>query len=169
MEELAALTCGGCGARLSVAGTPTFVDCRFCGASLRVVRTESAITTEVRERVEELGAEVADLRKADQLQAVDAEWAERRAWFRSQSRLDLAKIRSHASLAALGFAVPGLVLLAFMVHLKGVGGLDFASLAIVVMMTGGGWLVRFTNHRLADRYDAELAAYQAKRRAIEED
>jgi hypothetical protein len=168
-EELSALTCGGCGARLSVAGAPKFVDCRFCGASLRVNRTESAITTEVLERVEELGAEVADLRKSDRLQALDMEWEGRRAWYRSQSKFDLDKVRSQSTFAAVGIMLPMLVLFLFMVNLKGLGRLGFGEILIVLVGVVGGSLVHHFNHRFADRYDRELAEYREKRRAIEEE
>jgi hypothetical protein len=169
MTELSALTCGGCGARLSVTGAPKFVDCRFCGASLRVNRTESAITTEVLEGVGQLGAEVADLRKSDRLQALDTEWEGRRAWYRAQTKLDLDTIRRQSTIGAVALTLPMLVLLVFLLQLKGIDGIGLGEVTVVVVGVVGGFWVHRANHRLADRYDGELATYRAKRRAIEEE
>jgi hypothetical protein len=61
-----------------IKGTPNFVDCRFCGTSLRIVRTESAIFTEVNEAVKAISAEVSDLRKESKLRALDERWQKKR-------------------------------------------------------------------------------------------
>jgi cbb3-type cytochrome oxidase subunit 3 len=61
-----------------IKGTPNFVDCRFCGTSLRIVRTESAIFTEVHEAVKAISAEVSDLRKESKLRALDERWQKKR-------------------------------------------------------------------------------------------
>lgn len=68
------ITCNHCGAALAIKGTPNYVDCRFCGTSLRIVRTASAIFTEVREEVKAIGAEVSGLRKESKLRALDERW-----------------------------------------------------------------------------------------------
>jgi len=54
------------------------VDCRFCGTSLRIVRTDSAIFTEVHEAVKAIGAEVSGLRKESKLRALDERWQKKR-------------------------------------------------------------------------------------------
>lgn len=75
--ETSKVACNGCGAALAISGSPQFVTCRFCGASLRIVRTESAVFTELREEVKEIRDEVRELRRESKLRALDDEWETR--------------------------------------------------------------------------------------------
>lgn len=53
------------------------VACNGCGASLRIVRTESAVFTELRDEVKALGEEVSELRRESKLRTLDDEWEAR--------------------------------------------------------------------------------------------
>lgn len=75
--ETSKVACNGCGASLAIGGSPQFVTCRFCGASLRIVRTDSAVFTELREEVQEIRDEVRALRRESKLRALDDEWEAR--------------------------------------------------------------------------------------------
>lgn len=68
------ITCDHCGAVLTIEGTPKFVDCRYCGTSLRIVRTDSATFTEVRKAVKAIDARVSGLQKESKLRALDDHW-----------------------------------------------------------------------------------------------
>lgn len=93
------MTCGSCGAGLSVTGSPNFIDCRHCGASLRVVRSDSAIYTELHDRVGALEGGVDDLRKQSQLHELDMRWAAQRSQYHVDGEvLDGARLRRRGNL-----------------------------------------------------------------------
>ncbi|OJY30486.1 MAG: hypothetical protein BGO98_27620 [Myxococcales bacterium 68-20] len=163
--ELQKITCGGCGASLSLSGEPKFVDCRFCGASLRVVRNESAVFTEVQERVEALGDEVAELRKDADLRALEDRWAA------TQRELSGYDRRGRLMRPTRGFAVfimaacllcgiPGIV--SAIITQRNVFaplGFTFFVLMFGVVRGGGTW-------RQATRYEEAERAYLEERRAL---
>lgn len=75
--ETSKVACNGCGASLAITGSPQYVTCRLCRASLRIVRTDSAVFTELREQVEEIRDEVRALRRASELRDLDDAWESR--------------------------------------------------------------------------------------------
>ena len=152
--ELQKITCGGCGASLSLSGEPKFVDCRFCGASLRVVRNESAVFTEV-----------AELRKDADLRALEDRWAA------TQRELSGYDRRGRLMRPTRGFAVfimaacllcgiPGIV--SAIITQRNVFaplGFTFFVLMFGVVRGGGTW-------RQATRYEEAERAYLEERRAL---
>jgi len=146
--ELQKITCGGCGASLSLSGEPKFVDCRFCGASLRVVRNE-----------------VAELRKDADLRALEDRWAA------TQRELSGYDRRGRLMRPTRGFAVfimaacllcgiPGIV--SAIITQRNVFaplGFTFFVLMFGVVRGGGTW-------RQATRYEEAERAYLEERRAL---
>ncbi len=164
--ELPQITCGRCGAGLSVSGSPNFVDCRHCGASLRVVRSESAIYTELHERVGALEGDIDDLRKQSRLQDLDMRWAAQRRRFHVKGEvLDGVGLRRHGNLVtglcgALAFAL--LVIFVAIGHGQFFEPLFLAGVALIV----GAFVWRHFR-KLEASYFAEEAAYRRARGAIE--
>ena len=80
--DITTVSCNKCGAALQIAGTARFVTCRYCGAQLEVKRTESTISTEVLDRIDQRTADMAEdldaIRRETQLERLDREWALRR-------------------------------------------------------------------------------------------
>ncbi len=81
--DLERLTCGGCGAALEVPEGVAFVNCRHCGASLKVQRTDSVAFTEVLQVLKEHSDRIAENTEAlslqNQLAQLDREWDQRSA------------------------------------------------------------------------------------------
>ncbi|MGN6370584.1 MAG: hypothetical protein ACTHN5_20215 [Phycisphaerae bacterium] len=80
--QLATVSCNKCGAALQVPETARFVTCRYCGAQLEVKRTESTISTEVLDRIDQRTADMAEdldaIRRATEVEQLDREWALKR-------------------------------------------------------------------------------------------
>lgn len=160
------ISCGRCGAGLSVSGSPNFVDCRHCGASLRVVRNESAIYTELHERVGAIEGDVEDLRKQSRLQELDMRWAaQRRRYHVKGEVLDGVRLRRHGNFVmGLCFALA----FALMVIFVAIGHGRFFEplfLAVVAAIVGAFVLRHF--RKLEASYFAEEADYRRARTAIE--
>lgn len=78
--DLERITCSACGANLSIPDGAPFVNCRHCGASLQVQRTDSVVFTEVREAIQEtsnrLDQTTQILRLQGRLTQLDRDWDE---------------------------------------------------------------------------------------------
>lgn len=76
--ELIALSCGHCGAPLSIPGDARFVTCTHCNSRLEVQNTGSAAYTrvleQVAERTEALAEQVETLKQQHELERIDREW-----------------------------------------------------------------------------------------------
>ncbi len=164
------ITCDHCGAGLAIEGTPNYVDCRFCGSSLRVVRTESAIYTEVRAEVKAIGAEVSGLRKESKLRALEERW--------HKQQMDLAignwpgpmskhhPTKGAAKLFGLLGGGSTLVFGIMALYFRGADkGFSFFTTIITGILTLIG--IVWANHR-HDRYLVAERAYLARRKAIQE-
>lgn len=81
--DLERLTCGSCGASLDVPEGVQFVNCRHCGSSLKVQRTDSVAFTEVLQTLQVHSDRLADnteiLRLQGLLAQLDRDWDQRSA------------------------------------------------------------------------------------------
>lgn len=154
---------------LAIEGTPNFVDCRFCRASLRIVRTASATFTEVRKEVKAIGAKVSRLQRESKLRAVDDRWREQ------QDKLAAGYGRGGGSAARPTTQVALIIGL--------IGGGTTVALCVFGLYHGGSNLrfgistgmatatitllgVSFAMHQV-QQYERAERAYLAERRAIE--
>ena len=72
------IACNSCGAPLEVSATTQFATCRHCGAKLSIQRTDTAIFTEILEKLttktDQLSEQVNNLSGLSELAALDREW-----------------------------------------------------------------------------------------------
>lgn len=162
--ELKKITCDGCGAALSITGEPNFIDCRFCGASLRVVRNETATFTEVRKQIDALGGEVARLRRDARLRAIDDDWARLREQLTNGKRLGSSALSMRRT--GTFTAVLCMSLGIFVIMLP--GGRDAAyKLGFAGVMLLLGLVCVFLMRRRADQFALAEQAYLQQRAAVE--
>ncbi len=80
--DLMPVTCNNCGAALQVPESARFVTCRYCHSQLQINRTESSITTEVLQRIDQKTTAMADdlhaLRRDAEIERLDREWKQKR-------------------------------------------------------------------------------------------
>ena len=73
------IACNSCGAPLEVSATTQFATCRHCGAKLSIQRTDTAIFTEILEKLttktDQLSEQVSNLSGLTEVAALDREWA----------------------------------------------------------------------------------------------
>jgi hypothetical protein len=83
--DIARVTCDGCGAALEVGERARFATCKYCGAKLEIKHTESAVFTEVLERIDKNTAGMAEdldaIRREQEIARLDREWQLERAGF----------------------------------------------------------------------------------------
>jgi hypothetical protein len=88
--ELIPVTCNHCGAALQVSDAARFVTCRYCNSQLEIKRTDSAVSTEVLQRIDQNTAAMADdlhvLRRDSELERLDREWDQRRQGLMTRRR-----------------------------------------------------------------------------------
>ena len=76
------VTCNRCGAPLAIADSTRFVNCTYCGARLEVHRNGNALYTAVLDaidqRTKEIAADVEVIRRQNEIERLDREWAMRR-------------------------------------------------------------------------------------------
>lgn len=85
MDETAkaiAVTCNRCGAALEVPPGTRFLTCTYCGTRLEVHRSGGAAFTEILQsidqRTEQIAGDVEQIRRQNDLEQIDREWAMRR-------------------------------------------------------------------------------------------
>jgi hypothetical protein len=157
------LTCDNCGAALVVSGQPNFVDCRYCEASLRVVRTESATFTEVREQLDALDEQVSDLRKAGKLRQLDAEWHAKRLELTGGAYgFKSGPSRAGGVAIAVIFLVGSIACFAFPNPREQSYQASFGVFLLLVGFGTAGYIFR-----LADRYDRLEQEYLQRRASAE--
>jgi hypothetical protein len=77
------VTCNNCGAALQVPESARFVTCRYCNSQLQIKRTDTAVTTEVLEQINQNAAAMVDdlhvLRRDAEVERLDREWREQQS------------------------------------------------------------------------------------------
>jgi hypothetical protein len=72
------IACNSCGAPLEVSATTQFATCRHCGAKLSIQRTDTAVFTEILEKLttktDQLSEQVNNLSGLTEIAALDREW-----------------------------------------------------------------------------------------------
>lgn len=109
--DLERLTCSSCGASLDVPPGVQFVNCRHCGSSLKVQRTESVAYTEVLEALQEHSSRLEEhteiLRLQGQLAQLDREWDKRSASLMVHSKNGRSHVPRKASSIIMGIVMSG--------------------------------------------------------------
>ena len=160
------VTCGGCGAPLTIPENVEYVACRFCQAQLHVQRNQSVVFTEVLQSLHDQTARIADnteiLRLQNDLARLDKEWSEQSANYGdrdSEGRVlkpdpEVAQIEGPI---LVGLAIVGTVAACFFSLLLGMIG--FVSIFAAIAYAK-------SRRQKVEIYADLLARYQRKRTAI---
>ena len=109
--DLERLTCGSCGASLDVPEGVLFVNCRHCGSSLKVQRTDSVAFTEVLQTLQEHSDRLADnteiLRLQGLLAQLDRDWDQRSESLKVQGKHGRAYVPGKVSSVMMGIVMSG--------------------------------------------------------------
>ncbi len=109
--DLQRLTCDACGANLDVPDGVQFVNCRHCGASLQVQRTESVVYTKVLEAIQENTDRVRQntelLRLQGQLAQLDRDWDRVSKSLMMQGKHGGSYVPTRTSAVVMGTVMPG--------------------------------------------------------------
>src|SRR5262245_30947289 len=88
--QASSVICNHCGAALDVPPGTRFATCSYCGRKLQIHHTGSAIYTEVldsiEQRTQQMANDIQTLKRQNELEALDRQWAEQRAQFMVRSR-----------------------------------------------------------------------------------
>jgi LSD1 subclass zinc finger protein len=88
--QASSVVCNHCGAALDVPPGTRFVTCSYCGRKLQIHHTGSAIYTEVLDsidqRTQQMAADIQDLKRQNELEALDREWTQQREQYLVRSR-----------------------------------------------------------------------------------
>lgn len=169
--DVISVTCNHCGAPLEVAESVRFVTCRYCKSSLEIKRTASAVYTEVLERIDErtekMAEDLAAIRRQNELEALDREWAMRRETLlvRSKNGSISEPSAGVGVVASIGAAIFGVI---WTVMAASMGAPVFFPLFGVVFIGAaifGG--VRAVTH--AGAYKREQELYEQRRAALMRD
>ena len=157
------VTCGGCGAPLSIPDNVEYVACRFCQAQLHVQRNQSVVFTEVlqslQKQTERLANNTEILRLQQNIEFLDKEWKDESAEFTTPDSHGCMVFPDRESVAIEGkimvaAAVIGTIAVFFFQPL-----LSLIGLLCVVAAVGNA---KLRQEKVA-RFEVKQAAYQQKR------
>jgi hypothetical protein len=123
--QLTPVNCNHCGASLEIPQGARFVTCRYCNSQLQIHRTDSTVTTEVLQRIDQNTATMAQdlqvIRHESEVERLDREWQLRQAELLVRDKHGSASPPSAAGgiLSAVFMAIIGIVVL--------IGGFSFSS------------------------------------------
>ena len=103
------IACNSCGAPLEVAATTQFATCRHCGVKLAIQRTDTAIFTEILEKLttktDQLSEQVNNLSGLTEVAALDREWELERENYMVTTKHGGRQIPSEAGAIGSGVAI----------------------------------------------------------------
>ena len=103
------IACNSCGAPLEVAATTQFATCRHCGAQLSIQRTDTAVFTEILEKLttktDQLSEQVSNLSGLTEVAALDREWEQERENYMVTTQHGRRHIPSEAGSIGSGVAI----------------------------------------------------------------
>ncbi|MCB9870187.1 MAG: hypothetical protein H6837_10045 [Planctomycetes bacterium] len=156
------LTCNNCGAPLEVPEKTRYLTCAFCESRLEVHRSGAAHFTEVLEAVGEIRADLATIKRQNDLERLDREWQlEREKWLTidQHGRGSVPTVASGVMAIVVGF-VGGVVFFAMGSRVScALGGLG-VLFAVVSSIIGFGMIAR------ANRFEQRRAEYRRRRQGL---
>ena len=174
--DLERLSCGSCGASLDVPAGVQYVNCRHCGSSLKVQRTESVAFTEVQQTLQEhsdrLEVNTEILRLQGQLAQLDRDWDQRSASLMDHGKDGSASVPSKVSAVFTGIFMSGLGLLAIIMAAGSNGGaapaawLGVLLIFIAITMSIGAYSKAETYETLQSEYDRNRSQLMARLRML---
>ena len=157
-----AILCNQCGAKLSIRPDTRFLECQFCGTSLKVHETDGTFTSEIIEEIQanqrQSSREIERLKLKNELLEIDQAWSKQREGHsRGLKSLPEAPFFNHYRL--FSFLIPaGLILIYFVWE---AAPLTFLVIALFIFVMFSYYAANFSDYR------AELAEHLSQRRAIE--
>ena len=157
------VTCGGCGAPLTIPENVEYVACRFCQAQLHVQRNQSVVFTEVlqslRQQTERLADNTEILRLQNEIALLDRDWEQKTAELMVHGKHGRVSVPDKTS-AVLG----GTVIAIFGLVWTCIAGAMFPPMALfgILFIAMGLWNAR-QQHDNAERYQQLKASHQIQR------
>jgi hypothetical protein len=174
--EAISVTCNHCGAPLEVGETARFVTCLYCKSQLEIKRTESAVYTEVLERIddrtEKIAEDVSAIRRAQEIENLDREWSMRRETFYTTNKRGERSLPSVAgSLVGAAITVPFGIFWTIMAsniggHMGGPGAF-FPLFGVLFVVVGIGMAISGVSK--ANQYRREEDDYNRRRDELTRD
>lgn len=157
------VTCGGCGAPLSIPGNVEYVVCRFCQAQLHVQRHQSVVFTEVlqslQQQTERLAETTEVLRLQNEIALLDRDWDQQSAELMVRGKHGRVSVPDKSS-AIVG----GVFLTLFGLFWTVMAGAMFPPMALFgILFIIFGVMNCMKLHSNADRYEALQAAHHRQR------
>lgn len=157
------VTCGGCGAPLTIPENVEYVACRFCQAQLHVQRNQSVVFTEVLQSLQQQTERLADnteiLRLQNEIALLDRDWEQKTAELMVHGKHGRVSVPDKTS-AVLG----GTVIAIFGFIWTCIAGVMFPPMALfgILFVAMGLWNAR-QQHDNAERYQQLKASHQIQR------
>ena len=109
--QITPVNCNHCGASLQIPAAARFVTCRYCNAQLQIHRSESTITTEVLQRIDQNTASMAQdlqaIRRESEIERLDREWQLRESQLLTRDKDGSTSKPSRTSAIIVGLVVAG--------------------------------------------------------------
>jgi hypothetical protein len=165
--DITKVSCNGCGASLEITSAARFVTCRYCGASLEIKRTDSAVFTEVLDRIDQRTSDIAQdvsaLRRHQELEDLDRQWELRRQSLLVHGKYgDYQPSASRGTFTILAGVIGGLIWMTLTAAGRGAGAWPLLGLLFIGAGIGGG--IRMLSK--ATQFEQERQHYQRRRDQI---
>lgn len=162
------VTCGGCGAPLSIPGNVEYVACRFCQAQLHVQRNQSVVFTEVlqslQKQTERLAETTEVLRLQNEIALLDREWEQKTADLMVRGKHGRVSVPDKSS-AIIG----GVFLTLFGLFWTIMAGAMFPPMALFgILFIVFGVMNCVKIHTNAERYESLQTTHERQRRELRE-
>lgn len=160
------VTCGGCGAPLTIPENVEYVACRYCQAQLHVQRNQSVVFTEVLQSLQQQTERLVDntdiLRIQNEIALLDREWEQQTAGLMVRGKHGRVSVPDKNS-AVFG----GIFLTVFGLFWTCLAGAMFPPIALfgILFIVFGLVNVR-KQHDNAERYSQLQAAHEIKRNKL---
>ncbi len=157
------VSCGGCGAPLTIPENVEYVACRFCQAQLHVQRNQSVVFTEVMKSLQQQTERLADntdiLRIQNEIALLDREWEQQSAALMVRGKHGSVSVPDKSS-AVLG----GIFIALFGLFWTCLAGAMFPPMALFgILFIAIGLLNARKHHENANRCDQLNQIHQQKR------
>jgi LSD1 subclass zinc finger protein len=160
-----AVTCNGCGAPLDVPAGTRFVTCAYCRSRLEIHRSGNAVYSEVLDAIDQrtraIAESVADIRRQNEVERLDREWAMRRDELLVRDKRGNASPPTAAG-SVIGAAIAAVFGIGWTVFAARMGApgffVAFGAIFVIVALVGGAM-----GAGRAGRYADERRAYERRR------
>ncbi len=160
------VTCGGCGAPLSIPDNVEYVACRFCQAQLHVQRNQSVVFTEVLQSLQKQTERLADntdvLRLQNEIAMLDREWDQKSSELMIRGKHGRVSVPDKTS-AVVG----GIFLTLFGLFWTVMAGAMFPPMALFgILFIIFGVISCVKVHTNAERFETLQATHQHQRNEL---